>query len=435
MSTLDRRDFLKLMGVVGLTAVTPWPVRKAFAQQVDPYTGPIFVTVAASGGWDPTVFCDPKENVPGEREITQWSRNDVTRTITGSGITYAPFANNEQFFERFHTDMLVINGIDGETNSHDTGTRHTWSGQIPEGYPSFSALAAAVYGDGMPLPYLTNGGYRETAGLATYAEVSNVRDIQDLINVNRVPGNDDLYHDEDEVAVVERYMNDRLTAQQARADLLPRHRRSLANLAYARANRDQLNALTVGLPDQLVNPIDQDGNRNDLLQQAQMALICAGSGLTVATDLETGGFDTHSNHDNNHRTALQRLTNGITYLWDLADEMGLADRLIVLVGSDFGRTPRYNDGNGKDHWPINSAILMKKNEAWTNRAVGASDEGHNALSINPATLAVDGGSSGETVRPAHVQKALRQIGGVSGSQPDSDFQLDAPFIDILNPSV
>ena len=168
MNTLDRRDFLKLMGLVGLTAVTPWPIRMAQAQTSDPYSGPIFVTIAASGGWDPTCFCDPKENVPGEREITQWSRADVTRTIPGSPITYAPFASNQLFFERFYPDLLVINGMDAETNSHDVGTRHTWSGQIPQGYPSFSAIAAAVYGSDMPLPYLTNGGYRETAGLATY---------------------------------------------------------------------------------------------------------------------------------------------------------------------------------------------------------------------------------------------------------------------------
>ena len=208
----------------------------------------------------------------------------------------------------------------------------------------------------------------------------------------------------------------------------------MANLAYARANRDQLQALAVGLPDQLVNPIDQDGLRNDLLQQAQMAMICSAAGLTVACDLEIGGFDTHSNHDNNHRTALQRLTNGVTYLWDTAEAMGLADRLVVLVGSDFGRTPRYNDGNGKDHWPINSALVMKKNAAWTNRVVGASDEGHSALAINPTTLAVDNGPSGVVLTPAHVQEVLREAGGVAADPAVSDFPLNAPFVGLLNPS-
>jgi hypothetical protein len=423
------------MGIVGLTAAAPWPIRSARAQSAEPYTGPIFVSIAASGGWDPTSFCDPKENVPGEREITRWSRNDVTRTIAGSPITYAPFANNEEFFDRFHADMLVFNGIDGETNSHDVGVRHTWSGRIPEGYPSFSAIAAAVYGEGMPLPYLTNGGYRETAGLSTYAEVNNVRDIQDLVNVNRVPRRDDLYHDEDELAVIEEHMAERLAALQAQADLLPRQRRTMANLALARASRGELEALTVGLPDQLVNPVDKDGNRNDLLQQAQMALICANAGLTVACDLEIGGFDTHQNHDANQGTALQRLTNGITYLWDTAEQLGVADRLVVVVGSDFGRTPRYNDGNGKDHWPINSALLMKKAAPWADRVVGASDDGHSALAIDPVTLAVDTGSSGVVLGPAHVQQALRQVAGVADHEVARRFPFNIPAVDMLRTGV
>jgi hypothetical protein len=422
------------MGMAGLTAAVPWPIRSAAAQSVEPYTGPIFISIAASGGWDPTSFCDPKENVPGEREITQWSRNDVTRTISGSPITYAPFANNVEFFDRFYSDMLVLNGVDAQTNSHDVGVRHTWSGQIPQGYPSFSAIASAVYGAGMPLPYLTNGGYRETAGLSTYAEVSNVRDIQDLINVNNVPRRDDLYHDEDEVVVLERYMAERLAAGRGHVDLLPRQRRAMANLALARGSRGELQALTVGLPAQLVSPIDKDGLRNDLLQQAQMALICAEAGLTVACDLEIGGFDTHQNHDANQGTALRRLTNGITYLWDTAEQLGLADRLVVLVGSDFGRTPRYNDGNGKDHWPINSAIIMKRGMAWANRVVGASDEGHRALPINPGTLAVDSGPNGVVIGPAHVQQALREATGVNTHEVARRFPLNVPTVAILRSS-
>jgi len=115
--------------------------------------------------------------------------------------------------------------------------------------------------------------------------------------------------------------------------------------------------------------------------------------------------------------------------------MGLADRLVVMVGSDFGRTPRYNDGNGKDHWPINSALIMKKKAAWANRVVGASDEGHNALAINPTSLAVDNGASGQVVTPAHVQQVLRDVSGVSGTPSESGFSLSVPFLDLLNPNV
>jgi len=435
MKTIDRRDFLKIMGMVGLSAVTPWPLRQARAQSLTPYDGPLFVSVAASGGWDPTSFCDPKENVPGEREINHWSRTLETGTIPGSAITYAPFANNQEFFERFHPDMLVLNGIDSQTNSHDVGVRHNWSGRIQPGFPAFAAIAAAIFGEDMPLPFLTNGGYRETAGLVTYTEVSGVRDLQELIDVNRVPRRDRFYHAADELAVIEAYEQARLDDEILRGDLLPRQRRPLENLAVARANRDQLLALTVSLPTQLVSSTDKNGLNNPLLQQAQMALVSFQAGLTVAVDLQVGGFDTHGNHDNDHRTSLQRLTNGITYLWDTAEEMGLADRLVVMVASDFGRTPSYNNGNGKDHWPITSAIFMKKNVAWTNRVVGASDEGHDALRIDPNTLAVTTGSNGVTPTPADVHETLRRIAGVDTHPIVRSFRLESQRIDVLGTAV
>ena len=43
---------------------------------------------------------------------------------------------------------------------------------------------------------------------------------------------------------------------------------------------------------------------------------------------------------------------------------------------DFGRTNFYNDGNGKDHWPIGSYMIMEKDAPWGNRVVGLTDELH-----------------------------------------------------------
>jgi hypothetical protein len=431
MKVIDRREFLKLMGVAGLSAAFPWPLRQARAQALDPYTGPIFITIAASGGWDPTVFCDPKMNVPGEPEITHWSNSDETQTIAGSEITYAPFANNEEFFTRFHSDMLVINGVNSETNSHDVGVRHNWSGRIPSGYPSFSAIAAAVYGGGLPLPYLTNAGYRETAGLCTYTEVSGARDLQGLVNPNRVIGSDDrVYHETDEMAVIERYQQERVDALSDGAEVLPRERRALTNLALARASRDQLQALALSIPTQLVGNTDKDGLGNELLQQAQLALTCCSAGITVACDLEIGGFDTHGTHDQSHRTSLMRLTNGLLYLWDTAESLGIADRLTVLVASDFGRTPWYNEGNGKDHWPVGSALLMKYNAPWGDRVIGLTDEVDDVIALDPTTLQPATGSGGVVLTPSHVHTALRRVAGIEQHATARKFPFDVASVNL-----
>lgn len=429
MRTFDRREFLKLMGIAGLAAAFPRPLGLARAAAFDPYDGPLFITIAAGGGWDPTSFCDPKMNVPGAPEINHWARTADTQTLPGSPITYAPFANNEEFFTRFYRDMLVFNGVDTKTNSHDVGVRHTWSGRVPSGYPTFSAIAAAAYGHGLPLPYLTNAGYRESAGLVPYTEVSGARDLQDLVHPNRVSGSDRVYYDEDEMAILESYQRERVDALTVRGDMLPRESSALANLALARASRDQLQSLALAIPQNLVGTNDKDGLGNELLRQAQLALSCCSAGITVACDLEIGGYDTHGMHDASHRTALMRLTNALIYLWDTADSLGLGDRLVVFVASDFGRTPWYNEGDGKDHWPITSSIVMKRSATWGNGVIGESDEGHDALALDPITL--EPVSSGGVVpTPAHVHRALRKIAGLDGHPIAQKFEFDVPQLDV-----
>jgi hypothetical protein len=427
---MDRREFLKWIGLAGLTVAMPWPRSRAFAQSA-PYTGPLFVTIAAEGGWDVTSFCDPKENVLGEREITRWSRTSSTRTIAGSPITYAPFAINSELFDRFHGDMLVVNGVDAQTNSHDVGVRHNWSGRIPVGYPTFGALAATVLGPNLPLAYLSSGGYRETAGLTPYTIVEDTRSLRDLVHPNWVPWGEVDYHDREGLAIVDRYRGERLAALRARNDLLPRTAAGLDALIAARANRDQLAALEALLPAQPVGGTDKNGNWNPLLRQAEIALVCYAAGLTVAADLVMWGFDTHQNHDTEQARALTVLVNGISYLWDKAEEMGLADRLVVLVSSDFGRTPHYNDDQGKDHWPIGSAIFMQRGAPWANRVIGVTDGGHNALPINPITLAVDTGATGVRIRPKHIHEAMRRLAGIDSSPECRRFDLGAEPIDLF----
>ena len=114
------------------------------------------------------------------------------------------------------------------------------------------------------------------------------------------------------------------------------------------------------------------------------------SGAAVSADFWLrGGFDTPAQHDPDHEWLLGNLTDSVDYLWEYADEHGMADRMVVVIGSDFGCTNFYNVGAGKDHWPIGSFIVMEKDQPWTGRAVGESDGLHFAQRINPRTLQRD----------------------------------------------
>ncbi|PCJ22473.1 MAG: hypothetical protein COA96_14425 [SAR86 cluster bacterium] len=422
---MKRREFTKLLSMAGLSAVSPWLPNTASA--AEPYSGPFYISLAAIGGWDVTSFCDPKLNQPGQRDINTWASSADIQQI--GNITYAPVAKNQEFFERFYQDMLVINGLDTQTNSHDDGRRHTWSGRIGFGYPSFGAIASAAIAPDLALSLVHDSGYSETAGITRFSRLQNPDLIRNLVNDSKVfngASEFDLF-EPSELDLITQYQDERLNRLMASNQLLPRQEKGMNNLFMANSTRDELKAFADLLPD----TFEED---NDF-RAAQLALLAYQSGLCVSAQLGINGFDTHQNHDTDHFEELEKLTNLVTFIFDTAEQAGFADKIILTMSSDFGRTPYYNAGGGKDHWPIGSAIMIQQGASWGNRVVGATDGVHQALNINPSTLQVDNSSAGIRLEPKHLQQAMRQLGGVDNSNIAQMFPLNAENIDFFNPAI
>lgn len=437
---MQRRDLLKAMIAAGLLPTATGFGRLARAESTR-YEGPIYITVFAEGGWDVTSLCDPKAgtrvdpNTGNTVWINHWAEQGNAIQTTSGGLDYAPFADNTRLFETLGERMLVINGIDAQTNAHSAGVRHTFSGRFADGYPALTALAAAQHGDGLPLAFLSNGGYRETAGLTQFTLMQDPNTLRDLINPNHPTWVDTQYHRADSLALIEQARQARLDRLEARTALTRRLTQAAGFLDSSRAGRDQLAALNDYMPDELAPTRDADGNWHPLLRQVQLALVSAAAGLTVSADLVQWGFDTHATHDVDQGRALSQLGDGLVYLWEEAERMdlqfgtNLVGRLRVVVASDFGRTPWYNDGEGKDHWPLGSAILMRDGGFTTTRVGGTTDAfeslGINAdLSLNPDP----DDTSASIILPAHLQQLLRYWAGVEAF--NTDFPLETGALDL-----
>jgi hypothetical protein len=109
----------------------------------------------------------------------------------------------------------------------------------------------------------------------------------------------------------------------------------------------------------------------------------------------------------------------------------VADKIVVSVGSDFGRTGGYNDGNGKDHWSVTSMMFMGPGIPG-NRVIGASDGRHNPLTVDPASLAVLGDTGGLRVEPGHVHRSLRKLSGLGESEFSALFPIDSPELPLFS---
>ena len=317
--------------------------------------GKLFVFVQADGGWDPTSFCDPKSNSPGEPVINHWAESDDIRQA--GNIPYAPFANNVAFFEKYYQRMLVINGVDAQTNSHTVGIVHNWSGRNSEGYPTLSALLAAYYAPALPIPYLSFGGFSVTSGITRFTRLDRAELLQAIADPTTKIWNQEeqIISDVDWIALESERSatTERLAAV---PNPLPADEHHLAFYQSAFAT-EGLKAYSDAIPPEGELEQEEQGPndfRSTLRQQAQLTVLAFKTGVAVSADLYLGGFDTHDSHDSDHEWLLGNLTAGVDYLWDYAEAHGVADRLVVVMGSDFGRTNFYNSRAGKDHWPIGS---------------------------------------------------------------------------------
>jgi len=422
---MNRRDFLKLSAATGLCVGGSTLLGRAWAdgKQTAPspiaYGGKLFVMVQAVGGWDPTLLCDPKTNL----------NNSYGAPSEVGGIQYAPIGTQATNFFTDHADkMTVINGVNVATNNHEAGRRHNASGRLGAGYPNLAALIAGAKSPESPMAFLTFGGYDRTQGVVAPVRDGNASRLAEIAYPERINVDDELstYHSSKARDIIAQAREDR-AAEALGQQELPRYQRSLDTLMTARTGAEELKLLQEVLP-------EPDAN-NDF-RKCQLIIAAYKAGIGVSANLARGGFDTHDDHDNRQSNAMNAQLAMVNFLWAEAARQGVEDKLIVLMTSDFGRSPGYNGNMGKDHWSVTSMIAMG-NGIPGNRVVGQTSDGHTLVPLDATTLQpVEDPDTQEGVRisPLTVHRGLRRILDVEGSDADLLFPLgseedDLPIFD------
>ena len=417
----SRRDFLRLCGLAGLSVAAPlWipELEGAEAPVPAPYEGPFYVVFNASGGWDTTYLMDPK----GVGEINRlYKYGDI---LTKGNHKFAPTAahkqggmSNEEFYQEFGDELLVLNGVDYAVNNHSPGARYMATGKLDSlAYPTFAALVAACRGPSCPLSFLTFGNYSNTGNLVAMSRIPYLPSLQKVANADGVDGSTSrLYHDSFVLSRIERALKEQTDAQLSRK-ALPRIERAENMLYAAQLNSKSLERVTPHIPKTIP--------KERLSQQAEIALASFKAGVCVSANLTIGQFDSHANNDPDQLKLIPEFLAGISYFVRRAEELGIREKLVIIVQSEMGRTPSYNKGNGKDHWSIGSIMFMGHGIRG-NRVIGATDEKQFAVPIHPATLALDR-EKGIRVKPEHLHIAQRELAGIDGHSMSKQFPLVIP---------
>jgi uncharacterized protein (DUF1501 family) len=77
------------------------------------------------------------------------------------------------------------------------------------------------------------------------------------------------------------------------------------------------------------------------------------------TTISFGGWDTHGQNFNALRARLlPQLDQVLSSLIQDLDDRGMLQNTIVYCAGEFGRTPRINNNNGRDHWARSMAVVL-----------------------------------------------------------------------------
>ena len=356
-----RRDFLQVGAMAGLGLTLPQLMKLQAAQSTMPDVE-TFKPVAQSiihiylpGGmaqhesWDPKPFAAPEYRGP----------FSPIKGVTGEYVG-EKFANISKIMDK----ISIIRSMTHGEAAHERGTHNMFTGYRPSPalkFPSFGSIIAHEQGSRNSLPpYVAipnvfapeqGSGYMSTA-YGPFALGSDPADkgfsVRDLatpkdIDAKRFDRRRSLLGAVDEhFRSIEK--SDALNAMD-----------SFYSAAYSLISSDKareafnLNAETDKLRDEY--------GRNAAGQRFLLARRLVEAGTRMVS-VNYGGWDHHSN--------IKQAFEGQAPMFDVAfarlikdlEERGMLDTTLVLVSSEFGRTPKINGTNGRDHYPRVFSVAM-----------------------------------------------------------------------------
>lgn len=118
--------------------------------------------------------------------------------------------------------------------------------------------------------------------------------------------------------------------------------------------------------------IRNEYGRHDAGQRMLMARRLVAAGVRFVT-LTYGSWDMHVRVTQGMRNQMPKFDQAFAALIRDLDRTGLLDETMVLVTSEFGRTPKINKDAGRDHWPKVFSVVMAGGGARKGYIHGASN--------------------------------------------------------------
>jgi uncharacterized protein DUF1501 len=384
-----RRTFLKVLSAGAATAFAGLPPADAIAEVTPLGDGQFFVFIIALGGWDVTLWSDPRNETRGIIHPASTENTDTATlrrwvdapTADGSFKTFdlvVPARSNLVFgpgigdLADMPDRITIVNGLEMNTVAHPDGQLFSTTGRHPQGgrvaAPSIDTMLSNEVGRDQLLPTVSIRYPSSYVGEHLDRRVVPLA-IDDVGSISRTLSRSQAFDANPE--------RDRVTA------LLSEEAHDLAKRSTYPDVLDgmglQYDALRKMLASNLQDVFSSNGLRKAHPEFDYKLRFTGGPAVNAAFAVEAmkrnlvrcvsfaiGGFDTHGNNYRGQAQLQQETFGLVAALVRSMDETPhptkqgakLSEHAHILVVSDFCRTPQINLGMGRDHYPNNSALVV-----------------------------------------------------------------------------
>jgi uncharacterized protein (DUF1501 family) len=340
---ISRRSFLRgvTAGAAGL-GVLGWSDAVALRADELRREGRACILLYMRGGPSQFETFDPK---PGA--ATGGPTQAIQTAVTGVRI-----AEGWPNVARALGDIALVRSMTNREGEHQRATYQMHTGYVPLGglrYPSFGSIAAREIGPRQfDLPHFVSVGPRfNTIGSGflgmAYSPFVVGNPNQMPANAERAAGvsNDRFGRRLDLMRDLEQDFAD--SGGQARV----REHGALYSSAAQMVRSPRLRAFDIS---QETDAVRDRYGRNPFGSGCLLARRLVEAGVTFI-EVDSNGWDTHQDNFDRTRTLSGNVDRGFAALVTDLRERHLLDRTLVIWMGEFGRTPRINANNGRDHFP------------------------------------------------------------------------------------
>jgi len=382
---MNRRDFL-YTGLFGGLGLATGDMLKLQAQSGLVPKAQSVIHIYLPGGAAAQEMWDPKPLAPAEY-----------RGPLGSVQTVIPgvhFSEHLAKTAKIADKITVVRSMTHGDAAHERGTSTMFTGYRPSpavNYPSFGAVTSHQFGSKNNLPayvcipqkldnngsdvagtgYLSNAFGPFSLGSDPAAPGFKVRDLQTTVSDERFSKRLGIL---DTVDSHFKYLekSDNLTAM----DTFYQQAYDLIASPKARGAFD----LT-----QEKDMLRDAYGRNQAGQRLLMARRLVESGVRFVS-VTYGGWDMHTGIGSGISKTLPPFDQAYSTLINDLDQRGMLNDTIVMVSSEFGRTPKINKDGGRDHWPRVFSVVFAGGGFKRGYIHGASDATGGDVDNSPLTI-------------------------------------------------